>query len=140
MGELANCKRCGRVFVKTVRDICNECYKEEEQLFEKVYKYIRKKENRTATIQEVSEATDVEESLIMKWVKEKRIHTKDFPNLTYECERCGKPIQDGKICEDCALELKKQLEREEMIRKLKEQEKQKNQTYYSVDNKIKRKR
>ncbi|TCT20455.1 flagellar operon protein (TIGR03826 family) [Melghiribacillus thermohalophilus] len=140
MGELANCRRCGRVFVKTVRDICEACYKEEEQLFEKVYKYIRKKENRSATIPEVSEATEVDENLIMKWVKEKRIHTKDLPNFTYECERCGSPIQEGKVCQTCAADLKKELEREEMIQKISEENRKKQQTYFSVDDKIRRKR
>lgn len=89
MGELANCPMCGELFLKEILTVCRSCYEKEEEQFETVYKYIRKKKNRTATVDEVAEATGVKESLIRKWVKERRIHRADFPNLTYSCERCG---------------------------------------------------
>src|SRR5690606_39269557 len=98
MGELANCPNCGALFVKGVRTVCNNCFKEEEEMFNKVYAYVRKKENRMATVTEVSEATGVEEKIIMKFVKEHRLHTVQFPNLSYNCDRCGNPIQEGKLC------------------------------------------
>lgn len=42
MGELANCERCNRVFVKQFREICNECYKKEEEDFRTVYNFFKK--------------------------------------------------------------------------------------------------
>ena len=69
MGELANCPRCGKIFAKTkFRDVCQNCFQEEEKLFEKVYEFIRRKENRTATIEQVIEATGVDEDIIYKYI------------------------------------------------------------------------
>ncbi|GEL78714.1 TIGR03826 family flagellar region protein [Tenuibacillus multivorans] len=106
MGELANCPRCGNLFVKGRIDVCNNCYKEEEEKFETVYQFIRQKKNRMATVLEVSEATGVREKLIMKWVKQRRLRPTQFPNLSYGCERCGNPIYEGKLCKNCVSELK----------------------------------
>jgi flagellar operon protein (TIGR03826 family) len=140
MNELANCPICGKLFVKGVRTVCPDCFKEEEEAFEKVYSYIRQKENRMATIPEVSEATGVDEDLIIKFVKEKRIQTVNFPNLFYGCERCGKPIQEGKICSDCRVEIRKELLKAQEMEEFREKiEREKAKTYYSVDKKPHRK-
>jgi flagellar operon protein (TIGR03826 family) len=137
MGELANCPTCGALFVKGVRTVCEKCYKEEEAQFQKVYEYIRKKENRTATLPEVAEATEVEQRLIMKFVKQKRIHTAHFPNLGYECDRCGTLIREGKICNSCRDKLKADLSQEEKLNSLhSELNKEKSQTYFAVDRKF----
>ena len=50
MTELRNCARCGKVYAKTVRDICPECYRKEEEDFQKVYRFLQNRKNREATI------------------------------------------------------------------------------------------
>lgn len=132
MGDLANCPNCGKLFVKGAITVCRDCYLEEEEKFKLVYDYLREKENRQATIIEVSEATGVEESLIIKFIKQRRLSTKNFPNLTYDCERCGKPIHEGKLCKDCAVEIREGLTKESR-RILDELEKDKEITYYNID-------
>lgn len=133
MGELANCPMCGELFLKEILTVCRSCYEKEEEQFETVYKYIRKKKNRTATVDEVAEATGVKESLIRKWVKERRIHRADFPNLTYSCERCGEQIHEGKLCDSCKNELYHDLQTSDeptIADKIKEEKK--NDIYYNV--------
>ncbi|MFB9973265.1 hypothetical protein FPQ10_10895 [Allobacillus sp. SKP2-8] len=133
MGELANCPMCGELFLKGPLTVCRSCYEEEEEQFETVYKYIRKKKNRTASVDEVAEATGVNESLIRKWVKERRIHRADLPNLTYSCERCGEQIHEGKLCDSCKNELYHDLQASDeptMVDKIKEEKK--NDIYYNV--------
>ncbi len=110
MAELANCPNCGNLFLKGPATVCASCYEKEEEQFQTVYKFIQKKKNRTAQIHEVSEATGVEEKIIRKWVKERRIHPADFPNMNYPCERCGEPIQEGKICDKCQTQLYEDLQ------------------------------
>ncbi len=110
MGELANCPSCNKVFVRTIRNICPECFKEEEKMFDKVYKFLRVKENRSATLQEVHEATGVPETTIIRFVKEGRLRTATFTNLTYPCESCGSPISAGKLCENCIGSIEAELE------------------------------
>ncbi|GGE36160.1 hypothetical protein GCM10011391_13700 [Pullulanibacillus camelliae] len=110
MAELANCKNCGKLFVRTTSDICPACHKEDEKKFQKVYKFISKRENREATVQELHDTTGVEEKLIFRWIEEGRLLVKNFPNLFYPCSSCGEPIQSGRLCENCASKIKRDLE------------------------------
>lgn|SRR5699024_1393081 len=137
MGELANCSRCGEVFVKTTRDICHNCYQLEEKAFNTVYKFLSIRKHRQATIPEIVEATGVEEELIFKFIKQKRLRNSDFPNLTYPCERCGKPISSGKICQECKQEIEKEIQFQEEIDKKAEEvtkEQQNKSIYFALGN------
>ena len=43
MPELENCPKCGNLYLKNnIRDVCGSCYKEEEKLYDIVYKFLRK--------------------------------------------------------------------------------------------------
>jgi flagellar operon protein (TIGR03826 family) len=132
MAELMNCPKCGRLFVKSqFRDICEQCYREEEALFEKVYQFLRKRENRTATMAQVVKETGVSERLITKWIKAGRLKLVQFPNLGYPCEKCGKMIREGRICKECNIDLQKQLKQlEQEQQRLRQRNKE---TYYVSD-------
>lgn len=65
MAEIANCPRCNALFMKNqVSTICQACFKKEEEAYEVVYAFLRKRENRAATMQRITEATGVEEWLL----------------------------------------------------------------------------
>lgn len=138
MAELANCVRCDKVFVKISRAVCPDCVKEEEKQFEIVYNFLKKRENRQATIPEIVEATGVKEETILHFVKENRLRTTQFPNLSYPCERCGRQIARGKICESCNNELNSDLRYEQKIEQIKrrneQEKKERDKTYYTRDN------
>ncbi len=140
MGELANCARCDKVFVKTTKSICPDCVKEEEKQFQIVYNFLKKRENRQATIPEIVEATEVKEEIILQFVKDNRLRSSQFPNLSFPCERCGEPIASGKICERCkndlSSDLRHQQEVEQVKRRNEKEEKQKAQTYYTRSRKF----
>ncbi|MBS4200405.1 hypothetical protein KHA93_12265 [Bacillus sp. FJAT-49732] len=120
--DLLNCPNCGEIYVNnSVRDVCNKCYREEEALFDTVYRFLRKQENRSARIERVSEATGAPENLLYKWVKRGRLHTTQFPNLGYPCDRCGNIIREGKLCEKCNADIKGELEVFEMEKERLEQ-------------------
>jgi len=131
MAGLENCPRCGSLFVKNnFRDVCENCYKEEEKKYEIVSKFLRKRENRAAMITTIVEATQVEEELIYKWVRKGRLHTTHFPNLGYPCSKCGTLIKEGKLCKSCTSELKKDLNHFDETENLKA-ENTRRQTYFS---------
>ncbi|WP_067843241.1 TIGR03826 family flagellar region protein [Amphibacillus sediminis] len=142
MAELDNCLNCDKLFVKTTRSICPECYKEEEQQYQIVYEFLKKRSNRQATIPEIVKATGVEEQLIIKFVKEKRLRTTQFPNLAYPCEKCGTMIDEGKLCSSCSSEisqdLAKEIELEAIADKRAKEKTEKVRTYFAVD-KVKKK-
>lgn len=130
LGNLSNCPNCGQLFIKSIRSVCNDCYKKIEAQYELVYKFIRNKENRQSTILEVSTATGVSEKQIRQFIREGRLRLADFPNLGYPCERCGEEIiTEGKLCERCKKELDREIRlsldddyrRQELLKKAKEQ-------------------
>ncbi|NGQ95626.1 flagellar protein [Brevibacillus sp. SYP-B805] len=109
LGTLDNCPRCGTLFVRGVRDVCPKCYQEIEREYEKCSQYLRKRENRGANIQQVSEATGVSIKQITKFIKEGRISIANHPNMGYPCEGCGLLITTGHLCDLCAKELNREI-------------------------------
>lgn len=103
MVTIMNCKRCGRMFNRIRRDICPSCIEEEEVAFQTVRKYLR--EHRNASMPEVVGETGVSLDLVVEMIRDGRLILRDNPNLTYECERCGKPTQSGRYCAACTQEL-----------------------------------
>lgn len=138
MAELANCPKCNSLFVlNKFRDVCQDCWKEEELAYEMVYQYIRKHENRTATMAQVTEATGVDEILIFKFIKNGKLKLAQFPNLGYPCEKCGTSIREGKLCAGCTTSLQKDIRNlqseEERLKELRRRER--TGTYFSEKNK-----
>ncbi|WP_421381466.1 TIGR03826 family flagellar region protein [Bacillus salacetis] len=131
MSELLNCPKCNGLFIKSqFRDTCENCYREEEKKYEEVYQFLRKRENRAASIERVVEVTGVEEKLIHKWVRKGRLQTAHFPNMGYPCDKCGRIIPKGKLCERCTNELTTDLQRLASEEQFKNKKKQ--ATYYSA--------
>ncbi|WP_025027194.1 TIGR03826 family flagellar region protein [Caldalkalibacillus mannanilyticus] len=108
--QLDNCPKCGKLFVKGIRDVCSDCYKLEEEEYKKVNAYLKKKENRQASLYEVSEATAVTVKQITKFIRQGRISLNDLPNMGLPCETCGEPTKTGSICPACRAKLTKQVE------------------------------
>lgn len=143
MTSLSNCSRCGKVFAKTIRDVCPECFREEEEAFKIVYRFLSKRKNREATLAEIVDATGVDEELVIKFIKEKRLRSSQFPKLAYPCERCGIDIVEGKLCHNCSQGILEQVERHEELKRRAKERKEASEhvrTYYSFDAKNKRKK
>lgn len=138
--KLKNCESCGAVFVDPVRDICRDCYYEEEEAFQKVYRFLSEKKNREATISEIVAATEVEEELIIKFMKQNRLRASQFPKLAYPCENCGVDIVEGKLCASCAGELKRDLATHRKIEQIRDEMKRDQDPVYYTINKDERKR
>ena len=131
MAELANCVRCNTVFVKGLRDICQNCYRKEEEAFQTVYRFLRERKNREATLIEIIG------NCLSRFIKEKRLLPSDFPKLAYPCEKCGNEITSGKLCISCTEELKNDLTAYEKTEKVMEEARKKSSsnidTYYAID-------
>ena len=111
MAELRDCPSCGDFFNYTgVREVCPRCGMNEEKIYEEVYRFLRKRENRAATVERIVEMTDATEEMLYKWVRKGRIQPAQFPNLGYPCDNCGKLTSHGKLCDTCADNLKKDLQ------------------------------
>lgn len=105
--ELRNCIRCGKVFMFVSKRVCPACQREMDELFEKVRLYVKK--NPGATVVEIAEHFGVDEQLVSEFVREGRF---DFVTeaLTVTCERCGKAIRRGRLCENCAVDFHQEVQ------------------------------
>ncbi|RIX47292.1 flagellar protein [Paenibacillus nanensis] len=103
--NLDNCPRCGRLFAKGIRDVCPSCMKEIDKEYQLCADFLR--ENKGATIHEVSDATGVSIRQISKFIREGRISIVNAPNMSYPCESCGTLIRDSHLCDDCRTRLTK---------------------------------
>lgn len=114
MAELRNCPTCGDFFNYTgIRDVCGKCGMAEEKMYEEVSRFLRRRENRAATIERIVEMTGVEETLLHKWVRKGRLQPAMFPNLGFPCDNCGKLTTRGKLCEECTEAIQTDLSRHE---------------------------
>lgn len=119
--EIRNCPTCDRFFNYTgIRDTCAECAQKEERKFEEVYRFLRKRENRAASVERIVEETGVDEDLLYKWVRRGRLQPTHFPNLGYPCDRCGALTSKGKICSNCQGDLKTDLKQFEAAQEFRE--------------------
>lgn len=105
--NLRNCSQCGKLFVYVNRNICPDCLGKEEEMFEEVRKYLR--DNPGSRIKEVSEATEVPEDKIIRFLREGRIISDNLDAGLF-CETCGKPISSGYTCKECKEKLRKGLQ------------------------------
>lgn len=103
--NVANCPKCGRIFVKGFNEVCPNCVKELEQQYEKCLRFLR--DHRGCTIIELSEETGVSIRQITKFIREGRISIVHAPNMFYSCEVCGTQIRENTMCEPCRSKLAK---------------------------------
>lgn len=119
--EIKNCPSCGEFFNYTgIRDTCVACAQKEEKIYEEVYRYLRKRENRAATVEQIVKETSVDEDLLYKWVRRGRLQPTLFPNLGYPCDKCGSLTTKGNLCESCISELQNDLKQFEAAEELRE--------------------
>ncbi len=97
--NLTNCPRCGKLFSKTFREVCNNCHLELEKDYERCVEHLRL--NKGLDIQQLSEDMEITIKQITKWIREGRISLINAPNLSYPCESCGTLIRENNICGSC---------------------------------------
>ena len=99
--DIRNCRECRRLFQYSgFGDIlCPECRKIEEEDFKKVKTFLRS--NPGASQKGVCEATGVDITKILRWLREERLVTTNASGLGLRCEQCGALICSGRLCDDC---------------------------------------
>ena len=105
--NVGNCPRCGKLYALNLRDMCGDCIKGIDLEYEKCVEYLRQQKG--ATITELSEATSVTIRQITRFVRDGRISILDAPNMAYPCEVCGTLIRESNMCDGCRSRLTKEL-------------------------------
>lgn len=119
--EIKNCPSCGNFFNATnLHDVCYHCLQKEEKKYEEVSRYLRRRENRAATVDKLVTETNVEQELLYKWVRKGRLQPTLFPNLGAPCERCGELTAEGELCKTCKDEIRSDLNKFEAAEQFRE--------------------
>lgn len=102
--DVMNCPRCGRLFTYAGKSLCPKCLEGEEDQFKKVRTYVR--DHPGATISQTAEDCDVDEEVIISYLREGRLISKGLQSsVVLRCERCDLIIPEGRFCKKCAEEL-----------------------------------
>jgi len=104
-GKLKNCPECGKLFMDMGSRICRDCLEREDELMVQVSSFVR--DHPHSTIKDIVEGVEgVKERLVRRMIKEGRF-VQDGIDISYPCEKCGKPIHRGRFCDKCDAEIKK---------------------------------
>ena len=105
MPDVRNCRKCGKIFNYLVGvPICPVCKQADEEDFHRIKDYLYKHPG--ASMTEVSTELEVGVDQIKRYLREGRLEiTSDEANLILQCEKCGKSIKSGRLCEACEREL-----------------------------------
>lgn len=107
-GQFKRCKRCGAIYQNRSGSYCEKCFKEMDEKYVLIRDYLY--DNPNATPKEVMDETGVEESIILLFLKEGRLQMKSAEGLI-RCEKCGKPITHGNLCDNCRNAMSKLLDK-----------------------------
>lgn len=98
--EVRVCRRCKKMFQYVAGPtVCPRCRQVEEEMFQKVKDYLR--ENKGASMREVSEETEVPVSLIESFLRQGRLEVSPDSPIALTCEICGAQISTGRYCAHC---------------------------------------
>jgi len=102
--NVKNCRGCGKLFNYIGgMPLCPACKEAAEKKFQEVKEYIR--DNKRASVKQVSEECDVDEAQIRQWVREERLVFDQESGIGVVCELCGTPIGSGRYCDKCKISL-----------------------------------
>lgn len=106
-GKVKNCPVCGKLFADYGTGMCMDCVDKQQEMEKKAVDYVR--EHPKAKIMEIVEETGVSEAIIKKLIREGRFEQVGV-KVTYPCEKCGAPIMNGKICQQCSEKIRHELQ------------------------------
>lgn len=96
---LTNCQQCGDLYYQySSGRRCPRCLEAEEDAFQRVLAHLRQTQERS--IPRIAEATEVDQRLIIRWLRQKRIGFEVVPG-ELSCRRCGTAVSSGSFCERC---------------------------------------
>lgn len=106
--ELANCNKCGILFKKTLRNICNKCLEIENKNIEKINNYIKQNPHDIVSIQVLSDKTGIPVDDIQELLKNGRLINLKH-RIMINCKICGGEITNinskGNFCYKCLQKL-----------------------------------
>ncbi len=98
VNNFRTCKFCGKIFSYMGKDLCPQCIRDLENKFTTIREYLYKHPG--ASVAQVSEDTEVDEKMILYFLREGRLEMKNAGGFL-SCEKCGASITTGRLCKQC---------------------------------------
>jgi len=104
---LVNCKKCGTLFFKNSgREICEECFKKELELIDKIVAFVNQSGKDKVTLEEISSSMSISLDELEDLVTRGRLF-KILPKISIKCRFCGVELEDdeksGFTCKRCLM-------------------------------------
>lgn len=104
--KLKKCSLCGQLFPDVGVSYCSSCMEKMDEQFLIVRDYLY--DNPYASIEEVSENTEVPNKLIIQFLKDGRLSIVNATGLL-RCEQCGTSIDTGRFCAKCTQKIEERM-------------------------------
>lgn len=102
-GGLINCKKCGSLFIKGARDICDNCFRAELELVDKIKAFANQSPAKV-TLEEISLGLSLNKNELEDLVEKGRLFS-IMSKLSIKCRFCGIEIEDEQkssfVCTKC---------------------------------------
>lgn len=112
MTQIEQCEFCRKPFNSTGRKVCPMCLNEMDEQLNIIRDYLYDHSG-DMTLKKLAEATNIPEKNILYMMNEGRLITDNRINVGISCNICGREINKGAICEECAVSLAKDLSADE---------------------------
>ena len=103
-GGLINCKKCGSLFVKGSRDICDNCFKAELELVDNIKAFVNKNPQQKTTLEDIINELGINKNELEDLIEKGRLFS-IMPKLLIKCRFCGIEIEDDQktnfVCTKC---------------------------------------
>lgn len=100
-----HCKKCGRVFQSTLgQKVCPTCRDRHERAYRAAKEVLLADPN--ASFADIVRETGFDLELIQELSREELIHVINAAGGNLSCDRCGKEILSGHMCETCEYEVR----------------------------------
>ncbi|MFH0702301.1 MAG: hypothetical protein V2B14_02025 [bacterium] len=103
--KLINCKKCGVLFWQTLRNICDECLKIENENINKINKFVRNCDEPFLSVKLISESVKIALGEVEELYRAGRL-TNIAGRIVTKCKICGADIKGtsrkGNFCTECS--------------------------------------
>lgn len=104
-GELVNCKKCGSLFIKNSRDICENCFSTEIELIDKIKHFVNENSQNKVNLSEIIKELKIDKLDLEDLIERGKLFS-IMPKLIIKCRFCGVEIEDEQskinfICTKC---------------------------------------
>lgn len=104
MAGLVNCKKCGTLFVRSTRDICDNCYKAEMEQVDKIKSFVISNSAPKTSVEEIAAGCNIDKNELCELIEKGRLFS-IMSKVMVKCKFCGIEIEGDQkstfVCQKC---------------------------------------